>query len=309
MKRRIIIGSRGSELALWQSKEVQRLLRVETEIKIIKTAGDRFLDVPLQGQMEKGFFTKEIEELMIGREIDLAVHSLKDLPTEVDPRLTIAACLKRGPLSDLLLARPEWHDENSLFPVKPGCLVGATSLRRQAMLKYFSPGSHPAMLRGNVPTRVRKCQEGQYGAIILARAGVERLDLDLEPLIVYELNPEIWLPAPGQGVVAVEARADDNEILNLLASLDDKATRDAAFLERRLLANFEGGCHTAFGACAHRNGNEWSIKIGIERKETAWAEISRSGPYEQCLCFGPETLKDFSGREIKSREELCRPLR
>jgi len=308
-KAKLVIGSRGSELALWQSKEVARKLGVPTEIKIIKTEGDRFPDAPLQGRMEKGFFTKEIEQYLLNREIDLAVHSLKDLPTEIDPRLTIAAHLPRGPVSDLLLVRPDCCDRGLKLPVKPGCVVGATSLRRQAMLKVYAPQAKAAALRGNVPTRVKKCKEGLFGAIILARAGAERLKLDLKPLLVYELNPEIWLPAPGQGVIAVEARADDRETLNLLAALDDKAARDAAYLERKLLANFEGGCHAAFAALAKPDNSEWKVTVGLEHKDWVWAELSLKGEYKMLTGYGPETLKGFKPRPVRTQEELCRPLR
>ena len=305
---KVIIGSRGSELALWQSREVARLLGTKTEIRIIKTSGDKFLDIPLQGQLEKGFFTREIEQFLFRGEIDLAVHSLKDLPTELDSRLTIGAYLKRAAVSDLLLVREDMHDPNAIFPVKPGCVVGATSLRRQAMLRYFSPGSKPAMLRGNVPTRVRKCKEGEFEAVVLARAGVERLALDLKPLLAYELDPKVWLPAPGQGVIAIEARADDKRILNLLAPLDDKPSRDAAFLERKLLANFEGGCHTAFGAYAVPRGSIWKVMMGIEHPEMIWAQVSFDCGFEQCLGFGPETLKIFSPITVHQQEDLCTRL-
>jgi hydroxymethylbilane synthase len=308
LKPKIIIGSRGSELALWQSRQVQRLLEIDTEIKIIKTEGDRFLDAPLQGQLEKGFFTKEIEQLMLKSEIDLAVHSLKDLPTEIDPRLTIGAYLKRGPVSDLLLVRPEEHDGNSLFPVKSGCVVGATSLRRQAMLKYFAPHSTPAMLRGNVPTRVKKLKQGLFGAIVLARAGVERLGLDLKPLMAFELNPEIWLPAPGQGVIAIETRADAEQVLAAVSKLDDKSARDAASLERRLLANFEGGCHTAFGALARPEGKNWKVIMGMEHAQEIWVEFEVDDAYEELLSKGPETIEFFKHVKLKTGEELCRPL-
>jgi len=305
---RLVIGSRGSELALWQSHEVARLLDIETEIKVIKTEGDRFLDVPLQGRLEKGFFTKEIEQILLAEEIDLAVHSLKDLPTEIDPQLTIAAYLKRAPVSDLLLVRPDCHEPQSLFPVKAGAKVGATSLRRQAMLKFFAPETTPSMLRGNVPTRIKKCKDGLYDAIILARAGVMRLNLDLKPLKVYELNPEIWLPAPGQGVIAIEARAGDEKTLSHLRKLDDRPTRDAAWLERKLLANFEGGCHTAFGAFARPHGSAWKVTMGMEQKKLVWGEFSALCSYDECAKFGPGSLENFKAASVKGQEELCRLL-
>ena len=284
------------------------LLKKPVDIKTIKTSGDRFLDQPLQGRLEKGFFTKEIEERLIRKEIDLAVHSLKDLPTEIDPRLKIGAYIKRAPVNDLLLIRAEWHDEARIFPLKDGCVVGATALRRQALLRLYAREATAFLLRGNVPTRLRKLKEAQFGAIIIARAGVERLNLDLSSLVVYELNPEIWLPAPGQGAIAVEARADDKKVLEMLKEINDPETEQAVFLERKLLANFGGGCHTAFGALAQRNEDKWKIIVGIEDPKLVWAQVSLTGSFDECLKHGPESLLNMKPYLVKKQEELCRRI-
>lgn len=307
-KDKLIIGTRGSKLALWQANELSRLLKFPAELKIIKTSGDRFLDQPLQGRLEKGFFTREIEEHLLSQDIDLAVHSLKDLPTEIDPRLTIAAYLPRGPVNDLLLIRPDGYDPEKILPLKDGCLAGATALRRQALLRLYGPQAKPMLLRGNVPTRIRKIQEGRFGAIIIAQAGVERLGLDLKNLIGYELNPEFWLPAPGQAVIAVEARADDEKVLRLLSGLDHQASRDAVMLERKILANFGGGCHTAFGAYARPENGQWKISVGIEHQDLIWVQTTVVGAFEECWKHGPKTLSGMKPADIKRQEELCRRI-
>lgn len=302
---KVIIGTRGSDLALWQANEAARLIGAETRQKIIKTSGDRFLDISLQGQLEKGFFTKEIEEQLLACEIDVAVHSLKDLPTASTPGLTLGAYLKRAPVSDLLIINPDWHDPGQLIPLKKGCKVGATSLRRQALLKLYGPQCSATMLRGNVPNRVRKCSEGEYGAIILARAGVSRLGLEMGGLVVYEISPELWLPAPGQGAVAIQARADDSRVLSLLSQLDDAPTRQAACLERQLLANFEGGCHTAFGSWAKSRGDgEWELLVGMEL-EQGWGQCAMKGEYEKLEALGPDSGLSFKPSIVQAQEELC----
>ncbi len=307
-KDKIIIGTRGSLLALWQAHELARLLQVPTELKIIKTSGDRFLEVPLQGRLEKGFFTKEIEHHLLTREIDLAVHSLKDLPTEGDSQLTVGAYLKRAAVNDLLLVRPDGHDPARVFPVKEGCATGATALRRQSLLKFYAPQAKAMMLRGNVPTRARKVKEGEFGAIIIARAGVERLKLDVKGLFVYELNAEVWLPAPGQGAIAVEVRAENKYALELLARINDPATRDAVYLERKLLSNFEGGCHTAFGAYARPADNGWKIIVGMEHKDLIWVETTINCSFAECEKHGPKTLTDLQTRPVAKQEDICRPI-
>jgi len=308
-KETVKIGSRGSRLALWQAEAVARLLGAPSEIKVVETSGDRFLDINLQGRLEKGFFTKEIEETLLAGEIDIAVHSLKDLPVESPPGLCIGACLERAAVCDLLLVHPEWHDPKELLPLRAGGRVGATSLRRRALLTVYAHQAEAVFLRGNVPTRIRKCREGQYGAIVLAGAGVERLSLELAPLVAYELNPEIWLPAPGQGAIAVQARSEDGKTLSMLAAMDSVETRHAVSIERGLLAKFEGGCHTAFGAWARPEDGAWKVVLGLERTGEGWGRIAFSGSLEECLAQGPDTLRDFLLLRVEKQELLCRPVR
>ncbi|MBN2431133.1 MAG: hydroxymethylbilane synthase [Acidobacteria bacterium] len=305
----LIIGTRGSALAMWQTRAVAAQLTVPAEIQVIETAGDRFLSIALQGQQEKGFFTKEIEDQLLAGAIDLAVHSLKDLPTTLPDGLTVAAYLPRAAVSDLLLVHPDWHEPANLLPVRDGGRVGATSLRRQALLRLYAPRTEPAFLRGNVPTRVRKCVDGEYGAIILARAGIERLQADLTELLVYELNPQIWLPAPGQGAIAVQARANDHQTLAAVQPLDHETTRKAVSIERHLLARFEGGCHTAFGSLATQQpAGDWQVITGLEDAAAGWGHCVFQGSLTQCRQLSPADLTAFAPRSVHHQEELCRPL-
>lgn len=307
-REKIVIGTRGSDLALWQANTAAGLIDAPTELHIVKTSGDRFQNISLQGQDTQGFFTKEIELLLLDGKIDVAVHSLKDLPTQITPGLVLGAYLRRAPVSDLLVINPQWHAPANVVPLRPGCRVGATSLRRQALLRLYCPEANPDMLRGNVPSRIEKCRAGEYGAIVLARAGVERLGLRLDDLHVYEFEPEVWLPAPGQGAVAIQVRADDDFLLGLLERVNDGPTRLAADLERRLLANFEGGCHTAFGAWARDRGENWELSIGLE-DDHGWGAHTVHGKYRELGQLGPASGIDFAPRSAKAQEELCREIR
>lgn len=302
-----IIGTRGSRLALWQAHETARLLGGNPTIEVIKTSGDRFLNIPLQGRLEKGFFTKEIEAQLLEGKIDLAVHSLKDLPTQPPPGLALGAYLPRAPLTDLLLVHPDWVDENHLFPVRSGCSVGATSLRRQALMKHWAPEAKADFLRGNVPSRVDKLKNGDFGAILLARAGLQRLALDLAPLAVYELRADLWLPAPGQGAIALQIREGDQDTLRHLEGLDCPATRGAVEIERGLLARYEGGCHTAFGALATPlSDNRWRVAVGLE-EEDRWVQTTFEGDLAFCQSRGPANLL-LEPLETLADPPLCRPM-
>lgn len=309
------IGTRGSELALWQAREVAALLDMETEEVIVTTSGDRFRDIPLQGQLETGFFTKEIESQLLGGEIDIAVHSLKDLPTQSHDLLILGAYLPRAAAADILLIHPDWHDTtgSGLIPLKEGCKVGATSLRRQSLMKLYGPQAKPALLRGNVPTRVQKCKDLEFGAIVLAQAGLDRLELDIEPLAAYRLNPEIWLPAPGQGVIAVQVRRHHSELQEQIKILDHPPSRDAVIIERKLLAHFEGGCHTAFGAYAQpsaKNPGLWDTRIGLDRpRKRGWGQVLLEGrTLEEMVKITPSQIGGFEPLEINKQEDLCRRI-
>jgi hydroxymethylbilane synthase len=263
----IVIGSRGSDLALWQAKHVQGLLAARaglaTEIRIIQTAGDLIQDVQLASLEGKGFFTKEIEAALLAGEIDLAVHSHKDLPTESPPGLTVAAVPERGPVEECLLVRAEaWDAAAPALPLRAGAVVGTGSLRRSSQVLALRPDLRIADLRGNVPTRLRKACEGRYDAILLARAGLVRLGLDPAPLRLHVFTPAEFVPAPAQGALAVQIRAEgarrpqDAAVAAAVARLHDAPTARAVAAERLLLAACEGGCNLPLGAWAVLAGDE-----------------------------------------------------
>jgi hydroxymethylbilane synthase len=239
-----IIGSRGSALALWQARHIASKLAdlgVETRIQIIKTTGDKIQDVPLSQIGGKGLFTKEIEEALLAGTIDLAVHSLKDMPTEIPQGLTLAAIPEREDPSDALVGA-------TLADLKPGVRVGTSSLRRAAQLHALNRGLIIETLRGNVDTRLRKLDQGQYDAIVLAAAGLRRLGWQDR---IRELFPaEVMCPAVGQGALAIETRDDGGPAWEIVKKLDHADSRKAVEAERALLAVLGGGCQVPIGAHA-----------------------------------------------------------
>jgi hydroxymethylbilane synthase len=249
---RLRIGSRGSQLALWQADHISALLRErghEVELEIIKTTGDKITDVALAKVGTKGMFTKEIEEALAEERIDLAVHSLKDLPTELSPGFEIAAVTTRENPRDVFCSRKY----QSIEELPRGARVGTSSLRRQAQLKAVRPDLDIHPLRGNVDTRLRKLEAGEYDAIILAAAGLNRLG---KTQLVRQIIPaEVMCPAAGQGALGIEIRAGDSATRQHLAFLDDAAARATTTCERALLNKLGGGCQVPIGAFAEiRNG-------------------------------------------------------
>jgi hydroxymethylbilane synthase len=241
------IGSRGSQLALWQANHISALLRErghQVEIDVIKTTGDKITDVALAKVGTKGMFTKEIEEALLAHRVDLAVHSLKDLPTELAPEFEIAAITKRENPRDAFLSRH--FDSIADLPHK--ARVGTSSLRRQAQLKAIRPDLEVFPLRGNVDTRLRKLEEGEYDAIILASAGLNRLGLTQRIRTI--LSEDVMCPAAGQGALGIEIRAGDAAMREHLKFLDDPAARASTTAERALLNELGGGCQVPIGAFA-----------------------------------------------------------
>jgi len=244
------IGTRGSDLAMWQAHHVRDLLEARgatVEIVVMKTRGDRIQNVSFDKMEGKGFFTKEIEQALLDGDVDLAVHSHKDLETEPPAGLVVAAVPPRGPVEDVLLVRPEHVDLTAPLQVRRGAVVGTSSMRRRRQLEFWQPDLTVEALRGNVPTRIRKLREGQYEAIMLAHAGVHRLGLDLSDLHVHVLDPTVFVPAPAQGALALQMREDDPR-LEFVAGLTDPNTVRAIDLERSILRELEGGCQLPFGA-------------------------------------------------------------
>jgi hydroxymethylbilane synthase len=249
---RLRIGSRGSQLALWQANHISALLRDqghEVELEIIKTTGDKITDVALAKVGTKGMFTKEIEEALAEGRVDLAVHSLKDLPTELSPGFEIAAVTKRENPHDVFCSRKY----ESIEDLPRGARVGTSSLRRQAQLKAVRPDLDIHPLRGNVDTRLRKLEASEYDAIILAAAGLNRLGKT--QLVKQVIPAEIMCPAAGQGALGIEIRAGDSDTRPHLLFLDDDASRATTTCERALLNKLGGGCQVPIGAFAEvRNG-------------------------------------------------------
>lgn len=257
MQRKIRIGTRGSELALWQANHVAGLIGVEqTELVIIKTEGDRIQNVSFNKMEGKGFFTKEIEEALLENRIDLAVHSLKDLPTEDVPGLRLAAIPARADYHDLLLMHNDVYENNDTLRIKGGSLVGTSSMRRMAQLKTIDPSLRVEALRGNVNTRLRKLKEREYDAIVMAKAGVDRIGLDLSGLIVFKIDERIFLPAPAQGALGLQIRSDDEYTASVVGRLTDPATERIVTAERSFLKHFGGGCHVPLGALGELDGDE-----------------------------------------------------
>ncbi len=254
----LVVGTRGSPLALWQAKWVQQQLReiapqLSVEVQRIKTSGDKILDVPLAKIGGKGLFVKEIEEALLRGEIDLAVHSMKDVPTALPDGLGILCIPPRENPQDVLVSR----QGQTLEQLPTGARIGTSSLRRQAQLLRRRPDFHISMLRGNLDTRLRKVREGEFDAIVLAAAGLRRMGW-VDQVTEY-LAPEVSLPAIGQGALAIEGRTSDSFVRDLLQPLDDPPTRTAVTAERALLDRLEGGCQVPIGAHATITGDRLAL--------------------------------------------------
>jgi hydroxymethylbilane synthase len=244
---RLKIGSRGSQLALWQANHIAALLRErghDVEIEIIHTTGDKITDVALAKVGAKGMFTKEIEEALADRRVDLAVHSLKDLPTELSEQFEIAAIPTREDPRDAFCSL----EHSSVQGLPDGARVGTSSLRREAQLRAVRPDLDVHPLRGNVDTRLRKLESGEYAAIILAAAGLRRLGKTER--VRQILSVDMMCPAAGQGALAIETRSRDGMVRDAIAFLDDIAARTETQCERALLNKLGGGCQVPIGANA-----------------------------------------------------------
>jgi hydroxymethylbilane synthase len=248
---KVRLGTRGSRLALVQSEAVAAALRArgtEVDIVVIRTSGDRLAQVTLADFGGKALFVKEIEEALLAGQVDVGVHSLKDMPSELPPGLVLGAFPVREDPRDVLLAR----GDGGWAALPPGAAVGTSSPRRRAMVLARRPDLRAEPIRGNVETRLEKLRGGAYDGLVMAAAGLERLGLS--PPHCTPLDPAEFVPAAGQGVLAVEARQADRELLELLRGVDDTRTRFAALAERAVLARLGAGCHTAVAAHARTDG-------------------------------------------------------
>jgi hydroxymethylbilane synthase len=267
----IIIGSRGSELALWQANFVKAELEKHgaiVKIDVIKTVGDKVQNLSFDKLEGKGFFTKEIEEALQKREIDLAVHSHKDLPTESPAGLIVAAVSDREDPSELLLINKEAVDLKQKYSFKKNALVGTSSARRKSQLHAFRGDAVVEDLRGNVPTRIQKLRDKKYDVIMIAAAGVERLQLDVSEFHCEKLDPREFVPAPAQGVLALQIREDDKQMFDLLQKLNNPSVAARIAIERKVLNLFDGGCQLPLGVYCEQDTDEdeehvfkvWSAK-------------------------------------------------
>lgn len=260
------IATRGSELALWQAHFVRDRLRAlghEVALVIVETQGDRSRQ-PFAQMQGQGFFTKAVQDALTDGRADLAVHSHKDLPSAPAPGLEIAAVPERADPRDVLLVRPEAWDESAPLPVRRGAVVGTSAARRQRQLTFSRPDLEVRELRGNVPTRVEKLRSGAYDAIVLAAAGLARLELDLGGLETRYLEPEVMVPAPAQGALALETRRDDYALAQLLTELHDLRAYRSVAAERGLMGMLQGGCQLALGAHARLDANVVRLRAWYE---------------------------------------------
>ena len=299
----LVIGTRGSELALWQANHVRdRLLSLpgqpveRVELEIIKTRGDKILDVTLSKVGGKGLFVKELEVALLEGSVDLCVHSLKDMPAEVPPGTELAAFPTRADPRDAWV-RPQGTEALSVHDLSAGSTVATSSLRRQAQLLMARPDLRVIPVRGNVGTRLAKLDRGEGGmeAMILACAGLRRLDL--EHRITTELEPEVMLPAVGQGSLAIQCRSDDGPVRTLLGQLDDPANRVAIQAERAFLATLEGGCQVPIAAYAEVDDSSFYLRGLVASPDgTQVLRGERRGPWSEAAAAGRDLAEHLLGQ-------------
>jgi hydroxymethylbilane synthase len=304
------IGTRGSQLALWQANWVkEQIIRrhpdLNVEIVKIKTTGDRILDVPLAQVGGKGLFVKEIETALMEKSIDIAVHSMKDVPTDLPDGLGIVAITEREDPRDAVIG----SSPTPILDLPKGAKIGTSSLRRQAQLLNARSDFILEPLRGNVNTRLRKLREGMYDAIILAMAGVKRLGWDKEVTEVIE--PDVMLPAIGQGALGLEARLRDGNTLERISFLDHELTNSCVAAERSFLHRLEGGCQVPIAAYGTREGEEillTGLVASVDGKRVV--RISERAPAQDAVGLGEmlaESILKAGGRQILE-EVYCREL-
>ena len=301
---RLVIATRGSQLALWQANHVKDRLQaldpeLSVELAVIKTRGDKILDVPLAQVGGKGLFVKEIEDALLSGAADLAVHSIKDVPMELPAGLVLGCVPRREVFTDCLVS----ERYAGLKDLPAGARVGTSSLRRQSQLLALRPDLQIESLRGNVDTRLRKLREGLFDAILLASAGLVRLGL--EAPCAVDLDPDEFVPAVGQGALGIECRADDAQTLALVARLEDWETRVCVEAERGFLAGLDGGCQVPIGAHARLEGDQ--VLLDGLVAETDGSQIFRDqikGPVADARALGfrlAGTVKQMGAGAILER--------
>ena len=285
---KIVIGSRGSQLALWQANwvksELERLhSNADIDIRIIATSGDNIQDVPLSKIGGKGLFVKEIEEALLANEIDLAVHSMKDVPMELPTELGISVITKRENPLDVLISK----NGEKLADLPQGATIGTSSLRRSSQLLKYRDDFKIHPLRGNVDTRLRKVEEGKYDAILLASAGLNRLGWANR--ITEEISHDILLPAMGQGALGIETRLDDTMIYNFISTLNHEQTHYAVSAERSLVGRLDGGCQVPIGAYARIEKGLITLKGLVASLDGKIIyKLENVGPVDDAINIGQE---------------------
>ena len=300
MKNRVIIGTRTSKLALYQAFKVEKELKknfpdLEVEIKKIKTKGDILLDKPLDRSLDKGYFVKEIQELLIQNKIDIAVHSLKDLPVEKIDELEINAVLERANPQDVFLSRKN----KKLSDFSNNELIGTTSLRRKAQLLKINPKLQIKDIRGNVDTRIKKMVEGKYDGLVMAAAGIERLKLDKH--ITEYLNFDLFLNAPGQGAIAIETNSKNYYVNKLVSKINHERTMICTKNERDFMKRMGGGCNYPIGAYSCFEGNKIfleGIVLSLNGKKSIKHKIKSTDinfdlAHELSVKFDKDNVKDL----------------
>jgi len=303
---KIVVATRGSPLALWQAREAERLLRaarsdLEVAISIVASTGDRDDRTDLASFGRTGLFTAEIDRAVLQGEADLGVHSLKDMTTTLEAGLALGGVLARGPAEDALLSR----DGTKLASLPPGSRVATGSARRTAMLRRARPDLEVVAIRGNVDTRVAKLLRGDVDALVLARAGLERLGLGAK--IAETLGPPEFLPAVGQGIVGLTCRASDERTARILAAITDREAWAEAQAERALLKGLRGGCNAPVGSRARAVENGISIRADVLSTDGSRSVVGeRSGPIEKAGSIGEELAADLVSRGAAALIEAAR---
>lgn len=298
MSKSLRIGTRGSELALWQARYTQQALLdkgLNSELVIIKTKGDQIQHLGFDKIEGKGFFTKEIEEALLLHEIDLAVHSMKDLPTTNPEGLVIGAVSYRENPADWLICRKDTLDNKLLFGLTEGALVGTSSSRRKAQLLFYRKDLRFLDIRGNVPTRLQKLRDGQAQAIMLAAAGLQRLNLDLSGFHIVRLNPREFVPAPAQGVLAWQVRTSDQATRNVLKMIHHPDVSAVTNIERKTLRLLNGGCQLPLGVFCEKdqagNFHAWAAKADSWNSPVTRVQLSTSTSYQLAENLAEALLK------------------
>lgn len=292
-KNKIIIGTRGSDLALWQANFVQQKLlelSCDAEIKIIKTRGDQIQHLSFEKMEGKGFFTKEIEDALLSKEIDLAIHSYKDLETADVTGLHIAAVSYRETPTDCLLIDKNFVDESKYLSLSENATIGTSSARRKSQLKGFRNDLIIKDLRGNVPTRIESLRKGNYNAIMLASAGLKRLEIDLSDFYVKHLDPKEFIPAPAQGVLGLQTRIEDKQTNSIVSLLNRDDVKETIAIERQVLKLYSGGCQLPLGVYCEKNNGNFEIWAALGHNDNT---VTRAHLVEKSASSIPQKVIDL----------------